>query len=59
MILENQDKTIFTLEHAKIFYQTFAEILVEIHALNIEVTAKVRELEEWRGENGSKRLLGR
>lgn len=39
----NEDKTVFTLEHAKIFYQTYAEILAEIHAPNIEVTAKVRE----------------
>ena len=41
MVLENQDKTIFTLEHAQIFYQTFAEIEAEIHAPNIEVIAKV------------------
>lgn len=45
MILENQDKTIFTLEHAQIFYQTFAEIEAEIHAPNVEVTAIVKECE--------------
>jgi len=42
----NEDKTIFTLEHAKIFYQTYAEIEAEIHTPNIEVIAKVREVEE-------------
>ena len=43
-VLEKQDKTIFTLEHAQIFYQTFAEIEAEIHAPNIEVIAKVERI---------------
>ena len=37
------DNTKFTLEHAQIFYQTYAEILAEKYAPNIEVTAKVKE----------------
>ncbi len=40
-----EDKTIFTIEHARKFFQTFAEIEAEIHAPNIEVTAKVRTKE--------------
>lgn len=39
----NEDKTKFTLKHAQIFFQTFAEIGAEIHAPNIEVTAKVEK----------------
>lgn len=46
MILERKDKTKFTLEHAQIFYQTYAEILAEIYAPNIEVKAVVKEKEE-------------
>ena len=38
-----EDKTKFTLEHAKIFIQTFAQIEAEIHAPIIEVIAKVKE----------------
>lgn len=41
--MENEDKTKFTLEHARIFFQTFAEIEAEIHAPNVEVTAIVKE----------------
>lgn len=41
--MENTDKTKFTLEHARIFFQTFAEIEAEIHAPNIEVIANVKE----------------
>ena len=37
------DKTKFTLKHAQIFYQTYAEILAEKYAPNIEVIAKVKE----------------
>ena len=40
---ENEDKTKFTLEHAKAFFQTFAEIEAEIHAPNVEIIAKVKE----------------
>lgn len=43
--MENEDKTKFTLEHARIFFQTFAEIEAEIHAPNVEVTAIVKECE--------------
>ena len=39
----NEDKTKFTLEHAQIFYQTYADILAEIYAPNIQVIAKVKE----------------
>ena len=43
-----EDKTKFTLEHAKIFFQTFAEIEAEIHAPNVEVTAIVKECDhKW------------
>lgn len=41
--MENEDKTKFTLEHAKAFFQTFAEIEAEIHAPNVEIIAKVKE----------------
>lgn len=41
-----EDKTKFTLEHARIFFQTYADILAEIHAPNIEVIAHVREKED-------------
>lgn len=43
MILNNKDKTQFTLEHAQMFYQTYADILAEIYAPNIEVKAVVTE----------------
>ena len=39
----NKDKTKFTLEHARIFYQTYAEILAEKYSPNIEVKAIVKE----------------
>lgn len=38
-----EDKTKFTLEHAKIFYQTYAEILAERYAPNTDIKAKVKE----------------
>ncbi len=41
--MESKDKTEFTLEHAKIFYQTYADILAEKYAPNIEVIAHVKE----------------
>lgn len=55
--MERKDKTKFTLEHAQIFYQTYAEILAEIYAPNIEVKAVVKEKEEnkWK-ENTWKNL---
>ena len=40
---EKEDKTQFTLKHAQIFYQTYAEILAEKYTPNVEVTAKVKE----------------
>lgn len=43
MTLEKQDKTKFTLEHAQIFYQAYAEILAEKYAPNVEVKAIVKE----------------
>lgn len=39
----NEDKTKFTLEHAQIFYQTYAEILAEKYAPNTQIIAKVKE----------------
>ena len=41
MALENEDKTKFTLEHAQIIEQTFADIFGE--KFNCEVIAKVKE----------------
>lgn len=41
--MENEDKTKFTLEHAKNFYQTYADILAEKYAPNIEIIAHVKE----------------
>lgn len=38
-----EDKTQFTLEHAEIFYQTYAEILAERYAPNTEIQVKVKE----------------
>ena len=43
MKLEKESKTNFTLEHAQIFYQTYAEIIAEKYAPNVEVKAIVRE----------------
>ncbi len=39
----NEDKTKFTLEHAETFFQTYADILAEKYAPNVEVTVKVKE----------------
>lgn len=44
--MENEDKTIFTLENAQAFFQTYADILAEKYAPNIEVIVHVREKEE-------------
>lgn len=42
--MENkEDKTKFTLKHAQIFFQTFAELLAEEYAPNVEVKAIVEE----------------
>lgn len=46
--MENEDKTIFTLEHARLFYQTYADILAEKYAPNIQVIAHVREKDEYK-----------
>lgn len=43
MIVEKESKTNFTLEHAQIFYQAYAEILAEKYAPNVEVKAIVKE----------------
>jgi len=43
VVLENKDKTQFTLEHAEMFYQIYGEILAEIYAPNVEVKAIVKE----------------
>ena len=43
MIVEKENKTNFTLKHAQLFYQTYAEILTEKYASNVEVKAIVKE----------------
>ena len=43
MKLEKENKTNFTLEHAQIFYQTFAEIMTEKYASNVEVKVTVKK----------------
>lgn len=38
-----KDKKEFTIEHAQIFWQTYAEILAEKYAPNVEVIVNVKE----------------
>lgn len=45
-----KDKTQFTLGHAQIFFQTFAELLAEEYAPNIEVIAIVKKKEDINGK---------
>lgn len=41
----NEDKKIFKLEHAQIFFQTYAEIVAENHGFNnVEIKAIVKEV---------------
>lgn len=39
----NEDKTKFTLKHAQIFFQTYADILAEKYAPNVQVIVNVKE----------------
>lgn len=46
--MNNKDKTIFTLKHAQIFYQTLADIIGEKY--NLEIIATVYEKEAQNGK---------